>query len=147
MRVLPWWWQTWWFRAGAALLGLAALYGAHRLRIWRLATQRGALEREVAARTAEVLRQKALADQQRGEAERQHREASERNAELAAVNAVAHALAGKLELDQMIALVGDQVRRLFQAERACITLLDEDSGAPLVAYTHGQVHGLSLIHI
>ncbi|USX17830.1 ATP-binding protein [Oxalobacteraceae bacterium OTU3REALA1] len=141
VRVLPWWWQTWWFRAAAALAGLAALYGAHRLRIWRLAAQRGALEREVAARTAEVLRQKALADQQRGEAERQHRQASERNAELAAVNAVAHTLAGKLELDQMIALVGDQVRRLFQAERACITLLDEDSGAPLVAYTHGQVHG------
>ncbi|USX11556.1 ATP-binding protein [Oxalobacteraceae bacterium OTU3CAMAD1] len=141
VRVLPWWWQTWWFRAAAALAGLAALYGAYRLRIWRLAAQRGALEREVVARTAEVLRQKALADQQRGEAERQHREASERNAELAAVNAVAHTLAGKLELDQMIALVGDQVRRLFQAERACITLLDGDSGAPLVAYTHGQVHG------
>ncbi|USX24190.1 response regulator [Oxalobacteraceae bacterium OTU3CINTB1] len=144
VRVQPWWWQTWWFQGAAALLGLAALYGAYRLRIWRLAAQRGALEREVAARTAEVLRQKALADQQRGEAEREHRAASERNAELAAVNAVAQILAGKLELDQLIALVGDQVHRLFQSERTCINLLDDTDGTLRVAYVHGPEHAGSL---
>ncbi len=140
VEVLPWWWQSWWFRGAAALLAAVALWGAYRLRTWQLAAQRHALEREVAARTAEVLRQKALADQQRGEAERQHREASERNAELAAVNAVAQILAGKLELDQLIALVGDQVRRLFQAERTSITLLDEPGGALLLAYAHAHAH-------
>nr|WP_229264309.1 two-component regulator propeller domain-containing protein [Duganella sp. 1411] len=140
VEVLPWWWQTWWCRAAAALLAVAALCGAYRLRSLQLAARHSALEREVAARTAEVLRQKALADQQRGEAERQHREASERNAELAAVNAVARMLAGKLELEQLIALVGDQVRRLFHAGRTRIALLgdDDDGGAPLPAYTHAD---------
>ncbi|NVM77545.1 signal transduction histidine kinase/CheY-like chemotaxis protein/ligand-binding sensor domain-containing protein/HPt (histidine-containing phosphotransfer) domain-containing protein [Duganella sp. SG902] len=137
VTVLPWWYQTWWFRAAMALLTAGALYGAYRLRTWRLAAQRGALEREVALRTAEVLQQKALAEQQRGEAEREHRLASERNAELAEVNRLAHTLAGKLDLDTLIALVGDQVHRMFDAGGTEITLLERDSGALEVPYAAG----------
>jgi len=131
VQVLPWWYQTWWFRAVAALLAAALLYGAYRLRTWQLAAQRGALEREVAARTAEVLQQKALAEQQ-------HREASERNAELATVNAVAHILAGKLELDKLIVQAGEQVRRLFQADITYIALLDPAGGQLHFPYAAGQ---------
>ncbi|MFS2002501.1 two-component regulator propeller domain-containing protein [Duganella sp. CT11-25] len=130
VKVLPWWYQTWWFRAAVTLLAAAALYAAYRLRIWQLAAQRTALEREVAARTIEVVQQKALA-------EHQHREASERNAELAAVNAVAQMLAGKLDLDTLIALVGDQVRRMFGADITYIALLDRDGGMLHFPYTAG----------
>jgi signal transduction histidine kinase/ligand-binding sensor domain-containing protein/CheY-like chemotaxis protein/HPt (histidine-containing phosphotransfer) domain-containing protein len=130
VQVLPWWYQTWWFRAAATLLAAAALYAAYRLRTWQLAAQRTALEREVAARTIEVVQQKALA-------EHQHREASERNAELAAVNAVAQMLAGKLDLDTLIALVGDQVRRMFGADITYIALLDRDGGMLHFPYTAG----------
>ncbi|USX17258.1 ATP-binding protein [Oxalobacteraceae bacterium OTU3CAMAD1] len=69
LTISPPWWRTLWAYAGAALLVVGALFYAYRLRIWKLAAQRDALEREVAARTAEVLRQKALADQQRREAQ------------------------------------------------------------------------------
>ncbi|HEX7988054.1 MAG TPA: ATP-binding protein [Duganella sp.] len=69
LRISPPWWRTRWAYAGAALLIVGALFYAYRLRIWQLAAQRKALEREVVERTAEVLRQKALADQQRGEAQ------------------------------------------------------------------------------
>ncbi|NVM79143.1 signal transduction histidine kinase/ligand-binding sensor domain-containing protein/DNA-binding response OmpR family regulator [Duganella sp. SG902] len=122
VRVQPWWYQTWGFRALATALAAGALYGVYRLRIWRLAAQRGALEKEVAARTNEVMQQKALA-------EHQHREASERNAELATVNAVAQILAGKLDLEALIAQVGDHVRASFAADVTCIALVDHDSGA------------------
>ncbi|MBP1202881.1 signal transduction histidine kinase/HPt (histidine-containing phosphotransfer) domain-containing protein/sugar lactone lactonase YvrE [Duganella sp. 1411] len=69
LSISPPWWRTRWAYAGAALLIVGALFYAYRLRIWQLAAQRKALEREVAERTAEVLRQKTLADQQRGEAQ------------------------------------------------------------------------------
>ncbi|RFP17807.1 response regulator [Duganella sp. BJB488] len=139
VTVLPWWYQTWWFRAAAALLAAGGLYAAYRLRTWQLAAQRKALEREVASRTDDALRQQALAEFQRGEAERQHREASERNAELAAVNAVAHILAGKLELDHLIAAVGEQLRRLFHGDITYIALLERDSGMLHFPYADGAV--------
>ncbi|WP_170304281.1 ligand-binding sensor domain-containing protein, partial [Duganella radicis] len=137
VTVQPWWYQTWWFRALMSMLIAGALYGAYRLRTWRLAAQRGALEREVALRTVEVLQQKALAEQQRGEAEREHRLASERNAELEEVNRMAQMLAGKLDLDKLIALVGDQVHRMFTAASTQITLLEHDSGVLHVPYAAG----------
>jgi len=137
LTVQPWWYQTWWFRAVMSVLTAGALYGAYRLRTWRLAAQRCALEHEVALRTAEVLQQKALAEQQRGEAEREHRLASERNAELEEVNRMAQMLAGKLDLDKLIALVGNQVHRMFNACGTRITLLDRDSGAIHVPYAAG----------
>ncbi|MTV41952.1 two-component regulator propeller domain-containing protein, partial [Duganella radicis] len=130
VTVLPWWYQTWWFRGAALLLAAGGLYGVYRLRTWQLAAQRKALEREVAARTAEVVQQKALA-------EHQHREASERNAELAAVNAVAQILAGKLDLAQLIAQVGEQVRHTFLAGRTHIAVLERDSGALRLGYASG----------
>jgi signal transduction histidine kinase/ligand-binding sensor domain-containing protein/CheY-like chemotaxis protein/HPt (histidine-containing phosphotransfer) domain-containing protein len=131
VTVLPWWYQTWWFRSAGALLAIAALYSAYRLRTWQLAAQRKALEREVAARTTEVMQQKALA-------EHQHREASERNAELATVNSVAQLLAGKLDLDTLIALVGDEVHCMFHADVTCIGLLELDSGVIRFPYVAGD---------
>jgi len=126
VTVLPWWYQTWWFRAAVVLLAAAALHGAYRLRTRQLAARHRALEREVAARTAEVVQQKALV-------EHQHREASERNAELAAVNAVANIVAGKLDLAQ----VGEQVRNIFSAGRTHIAVLEHDGGALRLGYASG----------
>ncbi|RFP09258.1 MULTISPECIES: two-component regulator propeller domain-containing protein [unclassified Duganella] len=135
--VSPWWYQTWWFRLVMTLLAAGLLYSAYRLRTWQLAAQRRALEREVATRTDEALQQKALAEYQRGEAERQHREASERNAELATVNAVAQMLAGKLDLDNLIAVVGNQLRGMFSADITYIALLERDSGMIHFPYADG----------
>jgi signal transduction histidine kinase/CheY-like chemotaxis protein/ligand-binding sensor domain-containing protein/HPt (histidine-containing phosphotransfer) domain-containing protein len=137
VTVAAWWYQTWWFRVAVALLAAGLLCCAYRWRTWQLAAQRRALEREVAVRTDEALQQKALAEYQRGEAERQHREASERNAELATVNAVAQMLAGKLDLDNLIALVGDQLRRMFNADITYIALLERDSGMIHFPYADG----------
>ncbi len=77
LTISPPWWRTRWAYAGAALLIAGALFYAYRLRIWTLAAQRKGLEREVAARTAEVLQQKAMADQQRGEAQSARAKAEE----------------------------------------------------------------------
>lgn len=60
-RVLPFFYQTWWFRTGAALVALAALLGFIRWRLLRiqrraqeLQIQNEALEQRIAERTAEL---------------------------------------------------------------------------------------------
>jgi signal transduction histidine kinase/ligand-binding sensor domain-containing protein/DNA-binding response OmpR family regulator len=136
--VLPAWYQMWWFRVLVALLAVGVLYFWYRMRIRHLAAQRLALEREVATRTAEVVQQKVEADLQREEAEHQREAADERNAELATVNTVARQLAGKLDLGSLIALVGEQVRQVFNADIAYVALLDRTSGMINFPYVHGE---------
>jgi len=138
LEVLPAWYQTWWWRSGATLLALFSLYAAYRWRMRQMAAQRTALEHEVAARTAEVLQQK--------------NEVDERNAELRTVNSLAQRLAGKLEREALIALVGSRVHAVFQADAACVALrergdealsLPYQSGAPAIGA--GEVEGVAAL--
>ncbi|GAB2862719.1 hypothetical protein GCM10027277_34140 [Pseudoduganella ginsengisoli] len=112
--VLPAWYQTWWFRSAMALLFGGTLYAAYRWRMRQVAALHETFEREIAARTAEVVQQKEEAD--------------ERSAELATVNQVAQHLASKLDFDGLIAAVGSQVRDVFDADIAYVALLDRASG-------------------
>jgi GAF domain-containing protein/CheY-like chemotaxis protein/anti-sigma regulatory factor (Ser/Thr protein kinase) len=66
------------------------------------------------------------------EAERQ------RAAELATVNSVAAAVAGELDLDALISLVGEQARTLFGADIAYVALLDEAGGSIDFRYAYGE---------
>jgi ligand-binding sensor domain-containing protein len=54
VSVPPLFYETWWFRAGAALLIAALIYIAYRLRVRHLRARSEALERVVAARTEEL---------------------------------------------------------------------------------------------
>src|ERR1043165_8507058 len=54
VAVPPLFYETWWFRAGAALLIAALVYIAYRLRVRQLRARSAALERIVAARTEEL---------------------------------------------------------------------------------------------
>ena len=54
IRVLPAWFQTWWFKILGAVLGLLLLYVAFLLATAYLRRQQHELEREVARRTAEL---------------------------------------------------------------------------------------------
>jgi ligand-binding sensor domain-containing protein/signal transduction histidine kinase len=50
LQVLPFWWQSWWFRALGLLALALALFAAHRLRLRAVEKRAAELQREVAAR-------------------------------------------------------------------------------------------------
>ncbi len=74
--------------------------------------------------------------------ETQHllRETEQRAHELATVNMVSAALAGELDLNALIELVGEQIRAVFKADIAFVALLDKERGIINFPYQYGQQH-------
>ncbi len=72
------------------------------------------------------------------ETQRLLKETKQRAAELATINTVSAALAGELNLDSLIELVGEQVRKAFKADIAYVALLDEETNIIKFPYEHGQ---------
>jgi signal transduction histidine kinase/FixJ family two-component response regulator len=70
-------------------------------------------------------------------AETQH-EVFEQAAELATINRITQALAAQLDSNRLIQLVGDQVRDLFLAPIAYVSLLDRTTMTLHFPYTHGE---------
>ncbi len=58
ITITPPWWATWWFRGTALVALLALVLTGYRLRVRRIKQRSRELERQVAERTAELLRQK-----------------------------------------------------------------------------------------
>src|SRR6202040_4250605 len=65
-------------------------------------------------------------------------ESQQRAAELATINTVSQQLAGKLELANLIELVGEQIRTVFKADIAYVALLDPQSGIIDFPYQYGD---------
>jgi PAS domain S-box-containing protein len=57
IRVLPFWWETWWFRIIAIFAGLLAITGFFYFRLHNLTRQKKILEKEVKERTTQVVQQ------------------------------------------------------------------------------------------
>ncbi len=66
------------------------------------------------------------------------REVRERAAELVTINHITQALATQLDEDQLIQLVGEQVRGLFNAPIAYVSLLDRKTMTLLFPYSFGE---------
>ena len=69
--------------------------------------------------------------------QREH-EVSERAAELITINRITQALATQLDKDALIQLVGEQVRELFRAPIAYVSLLDRATMMLKFPYTYGE---------
>ncbi|MDP8981107.1 MAG: GAF domain-containing protein [Acidobacteriota bacterium] len=69
--------------------------------------------------------------------EREH-EIRDRAAELATINRITQALTTQLEMDRLIQLVGDQVREVFHAPIAYVSILDRATMMLNFPYTHGE---------
>jgi GAF domain-containing protein/CheY-like chemotaxis protein/tetratricopeptide (TPR) repeat protein len=65
-------------------------------------------------------------------------ESQKRAAELATVNTVSQQLAGKLDLANLLELVGEQIRSVFKADIAYVALLDRRSGIIDFPYQFGD---------
>jgi signal transduction histidine kinase/DNA-binding response OmpR family regulator len=70
---------------------------------------------------------------------RLYQQSQQRAAELDTVNTVSQQLVGKLDLDALIQLVGEQSRQLFKADIAYVALLDEATQVIQFPYQHGDV--------
>ncbi len=65
-------------------------------------------------------------------------ESEKRAAELATINTISQELAGKLDIDALIKLVGEQIRAAFKADIAYIALLDTSSNMIHFPYNIGD---------
>jgi PAS domain S-box-containing protein len=65
-------------------------------------------------------------------------ETQQRAAELELINQISHAMASELELNALIQLVGEQVRKAFDAEIAYVALLNPETGYIEFPYTYGE---------
>jgi GAF domain-containing protein/CheY-like chemotaxis protein len=65
-------------------------------------------------------------------------EAKQRVAELETVNTVSRALVAEPELDSLIELIGEQVRKIFSADIAYLSLLDRQTNMINFPYTFGD---------
>jgi len=71
ISITPPFWMTWWFRLSAASALAAGAVALYRLRVRVLVQQKERLERQVGARTAELVLQKERAERRKQEAEAQ----------------------------------------------------------------------------
>jgi signal transduction histidine kinase/DNA-binding response OmpR family regulator len=115
--IIPPWYRTWWAYGLYAFGALALLYLIVRARTRILINQRKALEAKVEDRTREV---------------------QQRLNELATVNSVTKALNDKLELDELIQLVGNKMKEVFNSDITYLALLDRETSIINFPYQDGD---------
>jgi signal transduction histidine kinase/ActR/RegA family two-component response regulator len=121
IRILPDWYQTWWFLLVEVLAATAALYGIVRARTALLNRQRQALEREVGERTAQLTAANADLDRARAAAVAEQRAAQE---------ARRIAEAADQSKSALLAVISHEVRTPMNGVLGMLQLLDTDRLAP-----------------
>src|SRR6056297_3578190 len=116
--ITPPWYATWWAYTLYALAFLAVVYLVVKARTSILLNQQKILEETVYVRTAE---------------------ANQRLKELATVNQVSQALTEKLQLNDLIQLVGDEMKKLFKSDITYLAILDPDTNMVNFPYQDGDV--------
>jgi signal transduction histidine kinase len=94
---------------------LGAGYGLYRLRIRALLRQQTQLERQVGARTAELMLQKDAAERQKQEVERQKEVAELAHRNIALLSDIGRELTAKLDSESIMLMLYDQVNQLMDA--------------------------------
>ena len=115
--ITPPWYATWWAYLLYGLAFLALVYLIVKARTTILLNQQKVLEDTVAERTKEV---------------------SQRLNELATVNNVSKALNHKLELNELIQLVGKQMKDVFKSDITYLAILDEETKMINFPYQDGD---------
>jgi signal transduction histidine kinase/CheY-like chemotaxis protein len=115
--ITPPWYSTWWAYALYTLAFFAVVYLVVKARTSILLSQRKVLEDTVAERT---------------------KEANQRLKELATVNQVSQALTEKLQLNDLIQLVGDEMKKLFKSDITYLAILDPETNIISFPYEDGD---------
>jgi len=114
----PPWSATWWAYLLYFLAAISVVYLITRYRTAKLHRERAELEKKVLERTHEVQVQAE---------------------ELTTVNQISQALASQLNLDDLIKLVGEQMRQVFQAQIVYLAMLDKKTNMIHFPYQYGEV--------
>lgn len=115
--IIPPWYRTWWAYVLYVLGFLALVYLLVKRRTRLLLEEQKTLEEKVQLRTKEV---------------------NQRLGELATINNVSRALTEKLELDDLIRLVGDEMKRLFKSDITYLALLNRATNIIEFPYQKGD---------
>ena len=115
--ILAPWWQQWWMYVIYALGIVGVIVGYNKYRSVALTRENRLLEDRVAARTREVKQQAE---------------------ELTTINAISQALVSQADLNELIQLVGNQLRDLFNANIVYIALLDKKTQVINFPYQYGD---------
>ncbi len=115
--IVPPWYRTWWAYILYALAFLAVVYAVVKARTTILLAQQKVLEDTVEERT---------------------KEARQRLKELATVNQVSQALTEKLQLNDLIQLVGDEMKKLFKSDITYLAILDPETNIISFPYEDGD---------
>ncbi|HEX3768200.1 MAG TPA: response regulator, partial [Puia sp.] len=114
----PPWSKTWWAYLLYVLAAIFLVYMIIRYRTAKLHRERAELEKKVLERTHEVQVQ---------------------TEELTTVNQISQALASQLNLDDLIKLVGEEMRRVFKAQIVYLAMLDKKTNMIHFPYQYGEV--------
>ena len=109
--------RSWWAFVLYALALVSLLYFIIRYRTSKLHEQRMELEKKIQERTHEVQVQAE---------------------ELVTVNQISQALASQLDLDDLIKLVGDEMKQVFKANIVYLAMLDKKSNLINFPYQYGE---------
>lgn len=115
VTVTPPWWKTPWFRLLALVLAATAAVLAYRLRVHVLVQQKDVLEREVGARTSELVLEKDAAECRKREAERQREAADEARRNIALLSDIGRRLTANLDTEAIMATLYEHVQVLMDA--------------------------------
>ena len=110
--------KSWWAYLLYFLGAISLVYMITRYRTAKLHRERAELEKKVLERTHEVQVQAE---------------------ELTTVNQISQALASQLNLDDLIKLVGEEMRQVFKAEIVYLAMLDKKTNMIHFPYQHGEV--------
>jgi signal transduction histidine kinase/CheY-like chemotaxis protein len=109
--------RTWWAYLLYILAAVLLIYFFIRYRTRKLHSQRIELEKKIQERTHEVQVQAE---------------------ELMTINQISQALASQLELNDLIKLVGDEMRQVFKADIVYLALLDKKNNIINFPYQYGE---------
>ncbi|MCS0609564.1 ATP-binding protein [Massilia solisilvae] len=139
ITITPPFWKTWWFRTVAAALAFSAAYWGYRLRVRVLVQQKDRLERQVSARTAELVLQKEAAERRRLEVEQQKEVVEQAQRNIARLSELGRMLTANLDSESIMGTLYEQVRALMDAPVFGIALVQPERG--VLAYPFTVVGG------
>jgi ligand-binding sensor domain-containing protein/signal transduction histidine kinase len=139
ITITPPFWKTWWFRTAAAALALGMAYFSYRIRVRGLVQQKDRLERQVNARTAELVLQKEAAERRKLEVEQQKEEIEQAQDNIARLSEIGRMLTANLDSEAIMRTLYEHVRALMEAQVVGIGIHRPERG--VLAWPFAMVRG------